>query len=124
LFELDEPGAVDASSAGDGDTGDTAAPEVHHRLSAAEILDHVIEPGALAGAIPMMALSPVIGFVVFFAGLFGTSIGVGNASVFYTVGAVTMVVVRLSSGSFMDRVAAIRIFGIACPHRYFSLVTS
>ncbi len=112
--ELDGPSTADACLTGGGDVGNTAVPKVSHRLSAAEIMDHIIEPGALAGAIPMMALSPVIGFVVFFAGLFGTSIGVGNASLFYTVGAVTMVVVRLSSGSFMDRVPAIRIFGIAC----------
>lgn len=83
-------------------------------LSIAELKGHVIEPGALVGAIPMMIMSPVIGFVVFFGGLFGTSMGVGNAGLFYTVGAASMVVVRLSSGSFMDRVPAIRIFGVAC----------
>lgn len=78
------------------------------------LLGHIVEPGALAGALPMAVLSPAVGFVVFFAGLFGTSLGVGSAGIFYTVGAATMVAVRLLSGSFMDRVAGIRIFALAC----------
>ena len=114
------PYAIEAEGAGnDGGAGASGAANgadvpARERMTAKTLLSHVIEPGALVGAIPMMILSPVIGFVVFFVGLFGTSIGVGNASVFYTIGAVTMVAVRLSSGTFMDRVPSIRIFGVAC----------
>lgn len=77
------------------------------------IIDSILEPGALAGAIPMGVLSPVLGFTLFYAGLLGTQMGVGNAGIFYTMSAVTMIVVRLASKRFMDRVAAIKIHTVA-----------
>ena len=78
-----------------------------------KIIDSIFEPGALAGGIPMGVLSPVLGFTLFYAGLVGTSLGVGNAGLFYTMSAVTMIAVRLASRKFMDRVAAIKIHTVA-----------
>lgn len=76
-------------------------------------LHKIAELGALAGGIPMMVLSPAFGFGIFFVGLLGTELGVGNAGIFYTISALSMIVVRLSSGAFMDRVLPIRLFGVA-----------
>ena len=73
----------------------------------------IAEPGALAGGIPMMILSPAFGFGIFFVGLLGTQLGIGNAGIFYTISAVSMIVVRLSSKAFMDRALPIRLFGLA-----------
>lgn len=73
----------------------------------------IVEPGALAGGIPMMVLSPAFGFGIFFVGLLGTELGVGNAGIFYTVSALSMIVVRISSKAFMDRVLPIKLFAVA-----------
>ncbi len=76
------------------------------------LIDSILEPGALRGAIPIMVVSPAMGFGIFFSGLLGTSLGVGNAGIFYTLSAVTMIVVRLASKSFMDRTPAIKIHAV------------
>lgn len=77
------------------------------------ILSGILEPGALAGGIPLMVMSPAFGFGIFFVGLLGTQLGVGNAGLFYTLSAVSMIVVRVSSKAFMDRVLPIRLFMVA-----------
>lgn len=77
------------------------------------ILGSILEPGALAGGIPMMVISPALGFVIFFAGLLGTHMGIGNAGLFYTMTAASMIGVRLASKRFMDRVPAIKIHAVA-----------
>lgn len=73
----------------------------------------IVEPGALAGGIPMMVLSPAFGFGIFFVGLLGTELGIANAGVFYTISALAMIVVRISSKAFMDRVLPIKLFAVA-----------
>lgn len=73
-------------------------------------LRRVFETRALPGTLPMLVLSPAFGFGIFFVGLYGTSLGIGNAGLFYTISAVSMVAVRLKSKSFMDRVAPIKVF--------------
>ena len=73
----------------------------------------IFERGALAGGIPMMVLAPAFGFGIFFAGLLGTELGVEAAGLFYTISAITMIVIRMSSRSFMDRIASIKLFAIA-----------
>lgn len=73
----------------------------------------VFEPKALAGGIPFMVLSPAYGFGIFFVGLLGADLGVGNAGLFYTVSAVSMIAIRLSSRAFMDRVLPIKLFAVA-----------
>ena len=77
------------------------------------ILASIIEPKALAGGIPFMVLSPAYGFGIFFVGLLGAELGVGNAGLFYTVSAISMIVIRLSSKAFMDRVLPLKLFGVA-----------
>ena len=77
------------------------------------ILSGILEPGALAGGIPIMVISPAFGFGIFFVGLLGTQLGVGNAGLFYTVSAIAMIVVRISSKAFMDRVLPIKLFAVA-----------
>jgi len=77
------------------------------------LLSGVLEPGALAGGIPHMVISPAFGFGIFFTGLLGTQLGVGNAGLFYTLSAVAMVIVRLSSKAFMDRVLPIKLLAVA-----------
>ena len=80
------------------------------------LVSRVIEPRALHGALPALCIVPAVGFVIFFVGLYGTVLGVGNAGLFYTVSAVSMVAVRLKSGAFMDRVPAIKVLtaAVAC----------
>ena len=77
------------------------------------LINSILEPGALAGGIPIMVISPALGFIIFFAGLLGTQMGIGNAGLFYTMTAVSMITVRLASKRFMDRVPAIKIHGVA-----------
>ena len=80
------------------------------------IASRIFEKHALPGTLPMIVLSPAFGFVIFFVGLYGASLGVGNAGLFYTLSAVSMILVRLKSGAFMDRFAPIKIlpFALAC----------
>lgn len=61
----------------------------------------------------MIVLSPALGFAIFFVGLYGASLGVGNAGLFYTLSAVSMILVRLKSGAFMNRFAPIKILPVA-----------
>lgn len=77
------------------------------------LLDGIVEPRALPRTIPMMIISPAFGFGIFFVGLYGTTLGVGNAGVFYTISAIAMIAVRLKSKSFMDTVAPIKIMGVS-----------
>lgn len=73
----------------------------------------VFEPRALPGTLPMIILSPAFGFGIFFMGLYGTSLGFESAGLFYTVSAISMILVRLKSGALMDRVLPIKIFTAA-----------
>lgn len=68
---------------------------------------------ALAGGIPILVLSPAYGFGIFFVGLLGSTMGVGNAGLFYTLSAVSMIVIRLSSKAFMDRILPIKLLALA-----------
>ena len=79
----------------------------------AGLINSILEPGALAGGIPIMVIAPALGFAIFFAGLLGTQMGIGNAGLFYTMTAVSMIGVRLASKRFMDRVPAIKIHAVA-----------
>ena len=74
---------------------------------------NIFEPRALPGAIPMAILCPTFGFGIFFTGLYGTTLGYEHAGLFYTVSAVSMVIVRLCSKSFMDTVPAIKTYTVA-----------
>ena len=67
------------------------------------------ERRALPGTIPMLMLTPVLGFNIYFAGVMGSSLGFSNAGLYYTFTAVSMIVVRLNSKRFMDTVAPIKL---------------
>ena len=73
----------------------------------------VFEKRALPGAIPQLVLCPAFGFGIYFVGLYGTTLGCGNAGLFFTVSALSMVVVRVRSAALMDRVAPIRLMAAA-----------
>lgn len=88
------------------DTSDEAQPKE-------PLLSRIFEPGALAGALPMLVLSPSFGFSIFFVGLYGATLGVGNSGLFFTLAAVTMVLSRLRAGAFMDRTAPLKVFIVA-----------
>lgn len=70
-------------------------------------LTRFYEPHALSGAMPMMFMSGSNCFSVFFAALYGVSLGVGNGGIFFTFSAVSMVAVRLGSKLYMDRILPI-----------------
>lgn len=79
-------------------------------------LDSLFEKRALPGTIPMLVMTPAFGFSIYFAGALGSSLGVANAGLYYTLSAVSMIIVRMSSKKFMDTVAAIKLttFATAC----------
>lgn len=76
----------------------------------------LFEKRALPGTIPMLVMTPAFGFSIYFAGALGSSLGVTNAGLYYTLSAVSMIAVRMSSKKFMDTVAAIKLttFATAC----------
>lgn len=71
------------------------------------------EPHALSGALPMMFMSAANCFSVFFAALYGASLGIANGGIFFTFSAISMVVVRLCSKLYMDRILPFRSFSIS-----------
>lgn len=77
---------------------------------------NIFEPRALPGAIPQMIMCPIFGFGVFFAGLYGTTLGYTHAGLFYTISAVSMIIIRMISKHFMDTVPAIKTMtgAVAC----------
>ena len=90
------------------------------------IASRIFEKHALPGTLPMIVLSPAFGFVIFFVGLYGASLSVGSAGLFYTLSAVSMILVRLKSGAFMDRFAPIKIlpFALACGLVAFAMLVA
>ena len=92
---------------------ETIPNDVNKEQAKGGFLRNIFEPKALSGAIPMMVICPMFGFGIYFAGLFGTKLDVANAGLFYTVSAVVMIIVRLSSRSFMDRTPAIRLQAVS-----------
>lgn len=105
-------GAAEAIEAAETTTS-TAQSGMEGRSKRESIASRIFEKHALPGTLPMIVLSPAFGFVIFFVGLYGASLGVGNAGLFYTLSAVSMILVRLKSGAFMDRFAPIVILPVA-----------
>ena len=105
-------GAAEAIEAAETTTS-TAQSRMEGRPKRESIASRIFEKHALPGTLPMIVLSPAFGFVIFFVGLYGASLGVGNAGLFYTLSAVSMILVRLKSGAFMDRFAPIVILPVA-----------
>ena len=105
-------GAAEAIEAAETTTS-TAQSRMEGRPKRESIASRIFEKHALPGTLPTIVLSPAFGFVIFFVGLYGASLGVGNAGLFYTLSAVSMILVRLKSGAFMDRFAPIKILPVA-----------
>lgn len=85
--------------------------EVARHRSFGQLLGTIFEKHALCGAVPVLLYSPVVGFCIYFVGLLASEMGLANGGLFYTMAAVAMIAVRMSSHLFMDRVAPIKIFG-------------
>lgn len=105
-------GAAEAIEAAETTTSTTQS-RMEGRPKRESIASRIFEKHALPGTLPMIVLSPALGFAIFFVGLYGASLGVGNAGLFYTLSAVSMILVRLKSGAFMDRFAPIKILPVA-----------
>lgn len=102
----------DEPAAANGQTVDGAATMAEEEPEPTGIR-RTFEARALPGALPMVVLSPAFGFGIFFIGLYGTSLGIGNAGLFFTVSAVSMIAVRLKSDTYMDRIAPLKVFAAA-----------
>ena len=118
-------GAAEAAEASETTTS-TAQSRMEEQPRRESIASRIFEKHALPGTLPMIVLSPAFGFVIFFVGLYGASLGVGNAGLFYTLSAVSMILVRLKSGAFMDRFAPIKIlpFALACGLVAFAMLVA
>lgn len=113
-----ESGDVPRAEAGESEpepnAGTQAREEERRQQGAfARALDSIFEPKAIPGTLPIMFIATSFGFGIFFVGVFGASISVSNAGFFFTLAAVSMILVRLLSGRFMDKVAPIKIMGAA-----------
>lgn len=108
-----EQGEVGRIEGGSDEPDMTGSSEENGSFSIKRLIDGVFEPRALNGAIPMMLISVAFGFGIFYIGGFGTAIGVGNAGIFYTVSAVSMVIIRLTTSRFIDSVAPIKLMGVS-----------
>lgn len=78
-----------------------------------KILDSIFEPKAIPGTLPMTFIATSFGFGIFFVGVFGASINVTNSGFFFTLAAASMIIIRLLSGKFMDKIAPIKIMAAA-----------
>ena len=118
-------GAAEAAESSETTTS-TAQSRMEGQPRRESIASRIFEKHALPGTLPMTVLSPAFGFVIFFVGLYGASLGVGNAGLFYTLSAVSMILVRLKSGAFMDRFAPIKIlpFALACGLVAFAMLVA
>lgn len=118
-------GAAEAAEANETTTS-TAQSRMEGQPRRESIASRIFEKHALPGTLPIIVLSPAFGFVIFFVGLYGASLGVGNAGLFYTLSAVSMILVRLKSGAFMDRFAPIKIlpFALACGLVAFAMLVA
>lgn len=119
-----------AGAAGTAESSETTTSTAQSRMEGQprreSIASRIFEKHALPGTLPMIVLSPAFGFVIFFVGLYGASLGVGSAGLFYTLSAVSMILVRLKSGAFMDRFAPIKIlpFALACGLVAFAMLVA
>lgn len=112
LEVTERAGAAEAAESSETTTS-TAQSRMEGQPRRESIASRIFEKHALPGTLPTLVIAPAFGFVIFFVGLYGTSLGVGNAGLFYTLSAVSMVIVRLKSGAFMDRFAPIKILPVA-----------
>ena len=113
--------APDAASEGLSGAAQGDAPNVASERASSEgvqgeqresILSRIFERRALCGALPTLAIAPLMGFIIYFMGLYSTEMGIASGGMYYTLSAVAMIIVRVSSRAFMDRVKPIRILAV------------
>ena len=85
-------------------------------------IERIFVKTALAGAVPAFLMAPLMGFSLYFAGLFGTTYGIENAGLYYTLSAVTMITVRIFSNRFMDALPPKVTMGIGCAAGTITLI--
>ena len=95
------------------DAAKAAAPNVAGEKPHGSLFSRIFEKSALPGTIPYTLLNPMFGFGIFFVGLYGTKLGVGNPGVFFTLCAISMLILRARSGAFMDKTPSIVVYTIA-----------
>ncbi len=83
-------------------------------FSVGRLLYVLFEPRALHGALPLFFITPAFGFVITFMGLYGLTLGIENSAIFFTLTAVSMILVRVLSKCYMDRIGPFAIFACAC----------
>lgn len=106
--------AASAEAADGGTAAAPAGPRQHAQGTQGQRgLWRLLEKRALPGTAPLFLLTPAFGFAIYFIGLYGTHLGLDNAGVFFTVSAITMVIVRLRSSALIDRLAPFRLFAVA-----------
>lgn len=76
-------------------------------------LRRFFEPAAFAGAVPMMFMNASNSFSTFFVGLYGTTLGLINPGIYFTLCSVVMISIRASSKKFMDVVLPFRLVVIS-----------
>ncbi len=78
------------------------------------LLGDLFEMKAFRGALPNMLIAAAYAFSVFYAGVFGATIGVENPGMYYLLSAVAMLVVRFLSSRWFDTVAPVKLMAVAC----------
>ncbi len=94
-------------------TSRDVSPAVPDAAARETLAARLFEKRALPGAIPQVVLCPAFAFGIFFMGLYGTTLGCSNPGLFYTVSALTMIVVRIRSAALMDKMPPLRLLSIA-----------
>ena len=102
---LDEEAANAAEAAGNR----TAATDTPKR----SLIPNIFVKTALPAAVIMLFYAPSTALAGFFIGLYGTDLGIQNAGIYYTLAAISMIVVRLAGKAFMDTVDPRVVFSIA-----------
>lgn len=69
---------------------------------------------AWAGALPHLVNTFAISIAISYVALYGTQLGYGNPGIFFMLGAITMTLVRLLGGRFIDSIKPIRLFTVPC----------
>lgn len=105
--------ANDPASAPATSTRTAPAPEPASTPEKEPLWRKIFEPSAIRGVLPMVLMSTNNGFAIFFCGLYGTTLGLGNAGLFFTASAIVMIIVRLASKKFMDSVGPLKILMVS-----------
>lgn len=82
---------------------DIALPKQKHRLDHRRGLENLIEKNALPASVTMLLFIMPFGAITTFVALYAVEIGIISGGIFFTIMALTTVVIRLSTSRFIDR---------------------